>query len=182
MRAGTIGVILSLILGFGGSPQTAGRGRASSTRLEIVRTLPAPRAAVFQAWTDVNSIRLWFPYHAKVHWIEPPAVDARVGGRFRWQVASDSDEKEVFAFHGAYRELTPARKLTFTWEWDSLPISGVEMNGHTVINVSFISNGQNTTVVLRQTGFRTDAARAAHEKGWNRCLDGIEEVLSGRQP
>ena len=177
-----LAVTISTIVwaGFAFIARPADNGEASSSApLHIVRDFAAPREQVFRAWTDAESIRQWFPYHAGVHWTDPP-TDATPGGHFGWIVASDDNEKEIFAFHGTYREVQPPEKLAFSWNWAWLPIPGVEAPGRTLVTLEFLSKGEDTTVILTQTGFANEAARQAHEKGWNRCLDGIQELLRAK--
>ena len=116
-----------------------------------------------------------------MHWSADPTVDAKVEGHFRWCVISNNNEKEIFSFHGTYRELRSPVKLAFTWEWESLPIPGVEGPGKTLVTIELVDKGHETAVILTQTGLLSEAARDAHEKGWNRCLDGIEYVLRAKQ-
>src|SRR5207237_154302 len=43
--------------------------------------------------------------------------------------------------------------------------------GCTVVMIGLFDRGSQTEVVLTQDGFDNAAARAAHERGWVRCLD-----------
>ena len=153
--------------------------RAPRPSLRIEHTFEAPRAIVFHAWTDPEAIRKWFAYNAPVHWspVTGPTVDARTGESYRWRLARDENEKEVFEFHGTYREVHVLEKLVFTWEWESLPTEGVTGPGKTLVTIEFFEQGGATKVVLTQTGFPSDAARVAHAKGWARCLDGIANLF-----
>jgi uncharacterized protein YndB with AHSA1/START domain len=151
------------------------------SNLRIQRTLNAPPARVFRAWIDPNLIAQWFPYHADVHWRSRPTEQSHIGGALLRTVVSNEHENEIFSFYGLYRELKPPEKLVFTWNWDSLPIPGAEAPGATLVTVELTPQGQRTVATLTQTGFTSDAARNAHEKGWNRCLDGIEFVLRTHQ-
>jgi uncharacterized protein YndB with AHSA1/START domain len=90
---------------------------------------------------------------------------------------SDDNDHEVFAFHGMYREVKSDKKLVFSWEWQALPIDGVESPGNTLVTIEFLEQGHTTKVVLMQTDLPSEAAREAHDKGWQRCFNGIEELL-----
>jgi uncharacterized protein YndB with AHSA1/START domain len=77
--------------------------------IQLTRTFEAPRAAVFEAWTN--------PEHVK-HWWDPSGVplasceiDLRPGGSFRWVNSAHGGEH---AFAGTYREITPPERLVFT--------------------------------------------------------------------
>src|SRR5258708_19555824 len=83
--------------------------------LILKRHIKAAPAKVSAAWTDPEKIMRWFgsdqgpTLHAE--------TDLRAGGRFRIVFRTiDGEERDV---SGAYRELVPGRKLTFTWNWPS---------------------------------------------------------------
>ena len=156
------------------SPQDA---RSKDVTLRIDRTIATPRDKVFRAWIDPEAAKRWFVYGAPVHWSEEtgPSIDARPGGSYRWSVVSDGNENDVFNFHGTYRQVTAPARLSFTWEWESLPIDGVDGPGKTLVTLEFFDEAGATTVVLTQVGFWSDAARDAHAKGWARCFDGLAE-------
>jgi uncharacterized protein YndB with AHSA1/START domain len=109
-------------------------------------------------------------------------LDARVGGKFDWNVVSDTNDREVFHFQGSYLEIRAGEKLVFTWDWQRLPIEGVDGPGRTVVEVTLAPEGDNTRLMLTQTGLTNEAARTAHERGWERCLDGMVQLLPKREP
>jgi NAD(P)-dependent dehydrogenase (short-subunit alcohol dehydrogenase family)/uncharacterized protein YndB with AHSA1/START domain len=153
--------------------------RPSRNSLHIESTIDVPHTRVFHAWIDPDAIQKWFTNSAPVHWSPEtgPIVDARTGGSYRWRVVRDGNEKEVFEFHGTYREVHAPERLAFTWEWETLPIDGVEGPGKTLVTIEFFEQAGSTKVVLMQTGFPNNAARDAHGKGWARCLDGIAKLF-----
>jgi len=46
------------------------------------------------------------------------------------------------------------------------------------VTIQFLQQGASTNVVLPHSGLPSEAARDAHNKGWQRCFDGIEKLLS----
>ena len=50
--------------------------------------------------------------------------------------------------------------------------------GDTDAVVEFRPDGAGTRVTLRQRGFTESALRTAHERGWNRCLEGMARLLA----
>ena len=149
--------------------------------LKVERLISASPADVFTLWTDPAAVHQWFIYSASVHWHAPLQLDARPGGGFDWCVVRDTNEREVFHFTGSFLEIRPHEKLAFTWDWQNLPIEGVGGPGRTVLEITFVQERNNTRVTLSQSGFANQAARAAHQKGWERCLEGIAELLSRRE-
>jgi len=119
-------------------------------------------------------------YHADVHWSREPRIEARAGGHYDWEVAGDTNPADVFHFHGTYLQIESASRLAFTWNWESLPIEGVRGPGRTQIDIRLVAEDRGTILTLTQRGFANPAARAAHLKGWNRCLDGMSHLLAQR--
>jgi len=154
--------------------------RAPRFTLRVERTFAAPPEKVFHAWIDSEAVKRWFVHQAPVHWNHKPNINAVPGGHYSWSVVSDDNEQEVFAFHGTYREVRLAKKLVFSWEWQTLPIDGVNGPGDTLVTIEFLRQDDRTRVVLTQTGLPSEAARNAHDKGWQRCFDGISEYLRSR--
>ena len=82
--------------------------------LEIKRLIKAPRDRVYAAWTDPAQLKQWFgPEKVQTRDL---IADARVGGKFRWDLTNPEGEK--MTCHGEYRELQPDKKIVFTWQWD----------------------------------------------------------------
>src|SRR6266550_3261302 len=81
--------------------------------LEIKRVIKAPRELVYAAWTDPAQLREWFgPENVQTRSL---VAEARVGGRFRWELTNS--EGEEMTVHGEYHELEPNRKIVFSWQW-----------------------------------------------------------------
>jgi uncharacterized protein YndB with AHSA1/START domain len=81
----------------------------SDRKILLTRTFEAPRAAVFDAWTNAEHVK---------HWWDPSGVplssceiDLRPGGSFRWVNSAHGAEH---AFTGIYHEITPPERLVFT--------------------------------------------------------------------
>lgn len=77
----------------------------------ITRIFDAPRAVVFETWTNAEHV---------AHWWDPSGVplaiceiDLRPGGAFRW-VHRAPDGGEGHSFMGIYREIVPPEKLVFS--------------------------------------------------------------------
>jgi uncharacterized protein YndB with AHSA1/START domain len=81
--------------------------------LQIKRHIKAPHDRVYAAWTDPAQMKQWFgPENVQTRDL---IADARVGGKFRWDLTNAEGEKMTML--GEYRELQPSRKIVFTWQW-----------------------------------------------------------------
>lgn len=103
----------------------------------LTRTFEAPRAAVFDAWTNAEHVK---------HWWDPSGVplssceiDLRPGGSFRWVNTAHGGE-HVFA--GTYREIKPPERLVFTVK--ILPSSSSALT-----HLTFSEEGSRTKLTMR---------------------------------
>lgn len=171
--------VRTLDSGGGSSALASIRAAAECARpVWVERTIKAPPEKVFLAWIDPESVKKWFVHQAAVHWSRNPAIEARPDGHFRWSIVSDDNDQEEFAFHGTYREVELGKTLAFTWEWQTLPVDGVNGPGITLVTIQFLREVDSTKVLLTQSGLPNEAARNAHDKGWQRCLEGIAQLFS----
>jgi uncharacterized protein YndB with AHSA1/START domain len=135
--------------------------------LTIVRRIKASPARVYAAWTRPDlMVRWWGPDAGPVLSAE---ADARVGGRFR--VVFQTMNGETHDCRGEYRDLEEDRKLTFTWEWVTMP----ERRSLVTIELRSITEGTELTFTHAQ--FFDEAARDAHRIGWNGAFDKLEAML-----
>jgi uncharacterized protein YndB with AHSA1/START domain/predicted enzyme related to lactoylglutathione lyase len=140
------------------------------TALLMKRRLPAPQAAVFEAWTDPQHVRLWFcPVGFEVVVAE---VDLRPGGAYR--IGMRSPEGKVATTHGVFREIQAPERLVYTWRWEDP--GALE----TLVTVEFHDRGPETELVLRHERFADAARRDNHLQGWQGCLQNLDLFLSAR--
>lgn len=136
---------------------------AEKLTIQMSRTIKAPREAVFRAWTEPETLRLWF--HPAPTYTTPVAdVDLRPGGRYRivMRAADGADH----AVSGTFREIQPPERLVFTWAWED----AVD-EPETVVTVELVERGESTEVVLTHQGFATLERREQHTHGWTGCLE-----------
>jgi uncharacterized protein YndB with AHSA1/START domain len=82
--------------------------------LVFERTFNAPRAQVWQAFTDPALIPLW--WGPKGTTTEVAEMDVRPGGK--WRYISRKPDREDVAFYGEYLEVTPPERLKWTFMFD----------------------------------------------------------------
>lgn len=145
----------------------------SAIRLE--RRFDAPAEAVFDAWLSPEVLRRWWP--AGADWETPVAeVDPRVGGGLR--LVMRSPDGEEFGGSGEYLEITPPKRLVFTWTWD-----GHEGHrGTQRIEIDFNQRPDGTTtVVLINRGLPDEESRRSHREGWVASFDNLDRVLAQQE-
>ena len=139
--------------------------------LEIKRFINAPRDQVYAAWTDPAQLRQWFgPEKVQTRNL---IADARVGGKFRWDLTNSEGEKMTCL--GEYRELQPGKKIVFTWQWDD----DEDWKNHTsVVTVELSDRDNGTELRLIHEQLPNEASRDGHTEGWNSALDKLEKFFS----
>lgn len=151
--------------------RTAGMG----ADVQLERTLAAPPAAVWAAWTSEHeAARWWAPRHFEV-------VRCRIRpepGSPVELVLREGDGSE-YASAGAVRIAEEGRRLTFE-------LSPVDGHGrpffHVVVDARLQPTERGTLLRMQVTASGADAAAAPMlaglEPGWTQQLDRLEELLS----
>jgi uncharacterized protein YndB with AHSA1/START domain len=139
----------------------------SAPDLVISRTFQAPRALVWQAWTDpAHIVKWWGPHRFTCPRAE---IDLRPGGRLSFDMRAP--DGTVFPTAGTVEEVVPPERLVMTTRLaqDGVTIAEVQ---HTVL---LEDRGEQTRLTLRaHVRIATDAATAAlagMEEGWSQALD-----------
>ena len=144
----------------------------------ITRSLDAPPALVFEAWTDPRHLGWFFSGHGEP---DAPRVDLRVDGAWRQTMIIGDDDQYVTG--GIYREIVPGERLVFTWGadggWpeldDDAPVVTValaETDGKTEMAV---------TVALPETLTEervSEQLATGMEAGWNQTIDRLVGQLA----
>jgi uncharacterized protein YndB with AHSA1/START domain len=144
---------------------------ADKVSLEIKRIIHAPRNRVYAAWTDPAQLREWFgPENVQT---EDLIVDARVGGKFRWDLTNSEGEK--MTCRGEYRELQPNKKIVFTWQWQD---DEDWEDRESVVTVELSDRDGGTEVRLSHEQLPNEQSRDGHTRGWNSALDKLERFVS----
>ena len=139
--------------------------------LEIKRFINAPRDRVYAAWTDPVQLRQWFgPEKVQTRNL---IADARVGGKFRWDLTNSEGEKMTCL--GEYRELQPGKKIVFTWQWDD----DEDWENHiSVVTVELSDRDSGTELRLIHEQLPNEQSRDGHTGGWSSALDKLEKFFS----
>jgi uncharacterized protein YndB with AHSA1/START domain len=135
--------------------------------LDVSKTVAAPRARVFAAWTDPELVKLWFAPGDMT--VGDVSIDAKVGGRFR--IVMQGADMTPTAI-GEYKEIVANEKLVFSWAWESDP------SQPTIVTVTFHDHGSGTRIELIHERLPSKESRDRHEHGWIGCLGNLAKKIA----
>lgn len=151
-------------------PPTKQQQEQPTFALRIERTIAAPRARVFEAFTNPDDLSRWSAPEGLD--VAEGSIDLRIGGR--WMVVmQDSATGRRYQAEGVYRAILPPERLVYTHSWptDEKPVE-------TLITVEFHEEGDATRVVMLHEGFVSESSRNGHREGWSSCFDRLEEMFA----
>lgn len=137
--------------------------------LVLNRRYPVAPEKVWRAWTDPEAVKKWWgPGPGEL--VSAAELDVRVGGRFRIVFGGADGRANECA--GIYKEVSPNRKLVFTWTW---PRTTPERESLVTITFQEVQGG--TELVFRHERFFDEKVRDDHKRGWTGVLDKLERFL-----
>jgi uncharacterized protein YndB with AHSA1/START domain len=139
--------------------------------LTITRVFDAPRALVWQAWTDPRHLMNW--WGPRWHVANEVDADVRTGGRWRHCLRSPETGEDLW-HHGVFREVVPPQRLVFTFRWEEEGERGIE----NVVTVTFAKHGNRTLMTLQQAPFQSVAERDGHQDGWGSTFDRLDDFIA----
>ncbi|PQV64129.1 putative conserved protein YndB, AHSA1/START domain [Abditibacterium utsteinense] len=144
---------------------------ANQHELVFTRLIDAPKALVFQAWTQREHLMRWCaPQGFAITYCEG---EARPGGAWRTCMVSPAGIEHWVS--GVYREFVPDEKLVFTHIWDAE--EGLPAH-ETLVTVDLADEGQQTRLRFRQEHLRSAESRSGHEIGWSESFERLTGYLS----
>lgn len=147
------------------------------TDLTFTRTLPVPRALVWECWTSPEHIPHFFV--PRPHKVTACEIDLRVGGRFNTTFDIEGNEMEN---EGVYLEVVPERRLvftdTYTEGWKPAPDPFMTA----ILDLDDAEDGG--TVYTATARHRSPEKAKAHETmgfydGWGTVVDQLVEYAQG---
>lgn len=155
-------------------PVTTARVTTPTDReIHVERIFNAPRARVWQAFTDPKLVAQWWGRGNKLV-IERMEVER--GGHWRYIEHSPDGPH---GFEGRYREVTPPQRLVQTFEWDGMP-------GYVMIetvNFEDLGDGRTrvvTTMLAHTTEERDGMLNSGMEEGMNQSFAALDKLLAKR--
>ena len=142
----------------------------SDRELLITRIFDAPRALVFEAWTDPKHLARWSGPRGFT--TTQDKMDLWPGGAYRACLhAPDGSDHWV---RGVYHEIVQPERLVFTHAWED---EGGTPGPETVVTVTFADHGGKTEMTFHQAVFESVASRDGHMGGWSESFQRLAEHL-----
>lgn len=139
--------------------------------LTITRTFDAPRALVWQAWTDPKHIMQWWGPAGFNN--ETCESDLRAGGRFNLKMRAP--DGNVYPCIGTFREVIKHERIVYDGEAAEGHPCGAGIPPRAVVTVSFAEQGGKTRLTLHTrfaSAERKQAAAAARFViSWEEALE-----------
>jgi len=135
--------------------------------LVVRRTIRAPAARLFEAWTQPAQLKLWWGPESVL--CVDAQIDLRVGGRYR--IANRLPDGKILWITGVFEVIEAPHRLVYTWGLE--PISGPPER----VTVQFRPQGESTEVIVTHESIPSAPMRERHELGWQGCLDGLATYL-----
>jgi uncharacterized protein YndB with AHSA1/START domain len=139
--------------------------------LVVRRTIKAPVARVFEAWTQPEQLRRWWGPRPVT--CSDAEVDLRVGGAYR--IGNLVPDGHVVWISGEFEVVDPPHRLVYTWHVEGKAPPTPERSR---VTVRFEPHAAGTEVIVVHERIPTQETRADHEQGWNGCLEGLENFFS----
>jgi uncharacterized protein YndB with AHSA1/START domain len=141
--------------------------------LEFVRTYPAPRRLVWDAWTDPEQMALWWGPRGVSTPRETIELELRPGGVVRFEMVDDATG-ERYPNSGRFLEVDPPAQIV--WADDGF----ADGSGRGTATVTFDELDATTTrLTVRVVADFSETVRAGAEAGWGSQLDRLGELLAG---
>jgi uncharacterized protein YndB with AHSA1/START domain len=157
-------------------------------RMVITRVFDAPRALVWEAWTNPKYVMQW--WGPKGFTAPVCKIDFRVGGKFLW--CMKSPDGHVGWNGGEYHEIVPHEKIVYSMYFADAQgnkIDPAELgiadqaigDGRDMVLFEDFGNGQ-TKLTLIGNEPMEDAKNSGQLEGWNETLDKVAAVVAGLAP
>jgi uncharacterized protein YndB with AHSA1/START domain len=152
-------------------PPTSALTTPSDREVRIERVFEAPRDLVWRAFTEPELVAQWW---GRGNELVIERMEVERGGHWRFvEHAADG----VHGFEGRYREVTPPRRLVWTFEWDGMP-------GHVAVDTTeFEDLGDGRTKVTTTSLFHTGDERdgmlsSGMQQGLDQSYAALDRLLA----
>jgi uncharacterized protein YndB with AHSA1/START domain len=148
----------------------------ASIDVDLTRVFNAPRELVYKAFTDADLLARWY---GPVGFSAPrDSVDvlARVGGRLRLVMVSDTDPDRRSAVDLSFTEVVENELLVGTEHWEGIPGQQGTWSSHRRLEFHHQDGG--TRLVLREGPHPAGMAEGGRQ-AWESMFTKLDKLLEG---
>lgn len=151
----------------------------ATTDREVVisRTFNAPRALVWQAWTDPGHVMQWWGPQGFSN--TACDMDFRVGGAFRLSMCTP--DGSTYPCLGIYREIVAPERIVYDSAADDSHPCGAGLPPRSVVTITFAEQSGRTTLTIHtrfESASRKQAAvEARYSTSWQEALERLAATL-----
>lgn len=150
---------------------------AGNTELSFSRTFDAPRALVWQAWTDPKHIEQWWGPNGFTG--KSCTIDLRAGGHFDLTLCAPDGTS--YPCRGMFHEIVEPERIVYDGEVAEGHPCGAGLPPHSRVTVTFAERNRQTTLTLHtrfmSAAQREAAVQAGYRLGWEDSLQRLAENL-----
>jgi uncharacterized protein YndB with AHSA1/START domain len=154
-------------------------------RMVITRVFDAPRALVWEAWTNPKYVMQW--WGPKGFTSPFCKMDFRVGGKFL--CCMKTPDGQEFWNGGEYHEIVPHEKIVYSMYFSDAKGNKVEPEhygieheaidgAHDVVTFEDFGNGQTKLTLIGNESMES-AKTSGQVEGWIQTLDKVAAVVAG---
>jgi uncharacterized protein YndB with AHSA1/START domain len=154
-------------------------------RMVITRVFDAPRALVWEAWTNPKYVMQW--WGPKGFTSPFCKMDFRVGGKFL--CCMKTPDGQEFWNGGEYHEIVPHEKIVYSMYFSDAKGNKVEPEhygieheaidgAHDVVTFEDFGNGQTKLTLIGNESMES-AKTSGQVEGWVQTLDKVAAVVAG---
>ncbi|MBB2989302.1 uncharacterized protein YndB with AHSA1/START domain [Mycolicibacterium iranicum] len=139
--------------------------------VRVQRVLPAVPEVVFDEWLDPEALADWMcPRPSRCVAV---AIDARVGGRVRFDV---DDVGRLILITGQFLDIDRPNRLRFTWSHSGWS----DPTATSIVEVVFEPHGRDETLMSIEHSLLPAEAVDDHDEGWLLTVQQFAAVLAQR--
>ena len=147
----------------------------NSQNIGGVVTLKAPRAKVFEAYTDPELVAKWWGRGNPMTIYE---FDCRSGGR--WHIAEHAPDGRKHEFMGSFHEVADNERIIQTFEYLGMPERGhVFLERADFVAIDAATTEIRTLSTAQSIEQRDGMAASGMESGWRQSVEALGRLMKG---
>lgn len=141
-------------------------------QIELSKEFGVTTEKLYKAWTYEQDLKQWWqPMGNKLTGL---TNELREGGKVEYQFSTTQGD-EAFTISGIYKDVQPAKKLVYTWNW-KLPSPSVQDTDF-LLTIEFASAVSGSSLHVVQQQFTSDELVQPHHEGWEKALESLAAFL-----